>query len=359
MTTELLTYENSTGDYTARRFIRDGIAGNYEVVLEMIRVIRSSTKDYRVKNIAAELLKERNLTSYSDPERILRVIFDYVVKNVAYIQDPKGAIESVKGAYRTLFDKFGDCDDLTDTLCSLIASLGFESADICIALAKYSPNDITFQHVYAVVYLNGNRYPLDASLPHAQFGQEVKPYEVKEINVFDNVQGLDGFSGIWTNLRYTGRKASKATLGAIPNIANFLPLGFVSSSALSTGAALLNSQGTHSKSFSEVATNINKKLDTLINDLVKSEVALDLAQSEAAKAVSQLALTEKPNAQDYQTIKNSINEKFTFIQNFEEIAKANGWKVVYLNANAITILGASATAYGAYKLYKLLTRGYE
>ena len=35
MQTELLTYENDTDVPTTRRFIRDGIAGNYDVIYEM------------------------------------------------------------------------------------------------------------------------------------------------------------------------------------------------------------------------------------------------------------------------------------------------------------------------------------
>lgn len=357
MTVELLTYENNTDTPSGRRFIRDGIAGNYEVVLEMVRVIRNSDKDVRVKNIAAELLLERRLNSYSDAERILKVIFDYVAQNVSYVQDMAGSVESVKSAYRTLFDKFGDCDDLTVTLCSLAGVLGFENVNI--ALAKYLPTDTAFSHVYCVVYANQQRFVLDASLYPAEFNREIKPFEVKEINVFDNVAGIDGFSGIWTNAKYIASKGAKGVLGAIPSLTNYLPLGFVSSAALAGGATLLNSNK-QSKSLSETASAINKKLDSLINQLVNSQIALDLAQSEALRAVSQLALVQDiSNKRDFETVKNAINEKLTFIKDFERIAKIHGFRVVYLNSNAMLLLGTGAAMYGAYSLYKLITRGKE
>jgi len=353
---ELLTYENNTDAPTARRFIRDGIAGNYEVVYEMVRVIRNSNKDNRVKNIAAELLLERHLTSYSDSERVLRVIFDYVKNNVSYIQDVAGSVESIKGAYRTISDRFGDCDDLTVTLCSLASVLGFENVNI--ALAKYSKSDESFSHVYSVVYANGQRFPLDASIPYAEFGQEIKPYEVKEINVFSEIQGIDGLSGIWTNTRYLGRKTAKAALGAIPNLAYYMPLGFFSSSALATGATLLNQTNKRTKSLSETATAINKELDSLIQKLVHNQIALDLAQSQAVQYVAQFSLIDDiSNQEDYNVIKKSINDKLLFIKNFEQIAEQYGFTVTYLNPNAMLLLGAGAAGYGAYKLYQYFTKG--
>jgi hypothetical protein len=352
MATEMLTYQNPTGEATARRFIRDGIAGNYEVVFEMIRLIRESNKDYRVKQIATDLLLERHLTSYSNAETILKVIYDYVRRRVSYIQDMAGAVESVKSAYRTDSDRFGDCDDLTVLLCSLAGVLGFEN--VYIALAKYSPQDESFVHVYCVVYdRNGQRFALDASLPDGEFNTELPPYEVKEINVFDTVQGIDGISGFWTNTRYLGRKVAKATLGAIPNLIHFLPLGFVSSTALSSGAQLLQTGNKKQKSLSETATEINKNLDKIIFQLVNNRIALDLAQSYAAQYASQLSLVEEiPNDSDYKTIKTSINEKLFFIKNFERIAAEHGFKVTRLNANAMLLLGAGAAGFGAWQLLK-------
>jgi predicted transglutaminase-like cysteine proteinase len=177
--TELLTYSNSTGDSTRRRYIRDGIAGNYDVVFEMVHLIRQGNKDYQVKNIAADILERRHLTSYANGTRILQAIFSYVTDKVDYIQDSAGAVESVKSAYRTLLDGYGDCDDLTITTATLAGVLGFEKT--AIALAKYEKDDVTFSHVYTVVYYNDKRYVLDASLPNPVFNAEVKPFEVKEI----------------------------------------------------------------------------------------------------------------------------------------------------------------------------------
>lgn len=358
MQTELLTYQNDTGGETRRAFIRDGIAGNYDVVFEMVRVIRNSNKDYRLKNLTAELLKERHLDSYKTGEQLLRVIFNYVKENVSYIQDMAGSVESVKSAYRTLFDKFGDCDDMTVTLCSMAGVIGFENVNI--ALAKYSKDETSFSHVYAVIYgRNGERFALDTSLPNAEFNRELKPYEVKEINVFESVAGIDGISGIWQNTQYLGKKLAGAAMTALPSAVNFLPLGFVSGAALSTGAGLLNSQK-RNKSLNETATAINKQLDKIINQLINNQIALDLAQSNAAQYVSQLSLVKDvSNVDDYKTIRASIEEKFLFIKDFERIAAQYGYKVTYLNSNAMLLLGAGAGAYGVYKLFQLVKRGYE
>jgi hypothetical protein len=356
MSLELITYENSEGRETARRIIRDGIAGNYEVVYEMIRLIRSSNTDYRVKNIAAELLTERGFTSYASEETQLRAIFNYVKNSVKYVMDIAGAVESVKSAHRTLLDGFGDCDDLTVTVCSLAGALGFER--VAVALAKYSQNETSFSHVYPVIYTRGGaRYVLDVSLPDAQFNAEVKPFEIREIFVFDTVKGLDGVSGIWTNTRNFAKKIGNATLKAIPNAVEYLPLGFAGAVAFSGGAQLLNTSNKSSKSFSEIASEINRKLETIINQLVRGEIALDLAQTYAAQSVAQFSLIDDiPNAESYTTVKASVYQKLAFIKNYEAIAKANGLPVVYLNANAMFLLGASGAAYGAYQLYKFISQ---
>lgn len=355
MSTEVVINESATRPLY-RKVVRDGVAGNYEIVFEMIRLIRDGVDyDTGLQAVAANALKDAGLDSYSSAESQLRAIFDLVAARVTYIQDIAGRIESLKDARATLSDKYGDCDDQTVLNCSLAGCVGFE--DVRIAIAKYRADADSFAHVYCVVYVNGQRYVLDTTLPNAKFNEEVKATEVKEIKVFDNVQGFDGLSGAYNQARHHARKAARFAVRVVPAAVNVLPLGFMAGSAIATGADLIDrSTGEVSLSVPAVASEINRQLDKIINDLMRSRIAYDLAKSQALSIAANLGAVN-PDGEKYAfgVVHASIKDKLQFIANFKEYAAAHNIRIVYLDSTKMLIVGLGLTGATAYALY----RGYK
>lgn len=340
-----------------RKFVRDGVSGNYDVIFEMIRLIRNSVDyDQGIERAAKQILVDAHLDSNSDTQDQIQAVFNFVSKHTIYIQDLAGRIESLKDARATLRDGWGDCDDNTILNATLLGCLGFEN--VKIAMAKYSPSDSTFVHVYCVVYAdNGKRYVLDTTLPDKTFNTEIKPYEVKEIPVFENVKGLDGFSGAYTNARHHARRLVRFTIRAVPSACNVLPFGFLASSAIATGAELMDSATQNTLSISATASNINAELDQIILDLYSGKIAYDLAKTEALRVAAQLAAINMTQDDTYtiSVVGASIKSKLDFINNFPAYAKANNIRIVHLDSRLMLCAGiilAGGTGYLLYRGYK-------
>ena len=93
MTTELVTQGFNTAPSLG--FIRDGIAGNYQIVYQMARLIRSSvTYDKGIEALTKQIEAENKQDAYSDAADVLRSIFDFVKDHVRYTKDIAGKVES-------------------------------------------------------------------------------------------------------------------------------------------------------------------------------------------------------------------------------------------------------------------------
>lgn len=362
MSTEVVIQSSNTRPLY-RKIVRDGIAGNYEVVYEMIRLIRNSVDyDKGVEAVAKDILINAGLDSYSSATDQFHAVFNYIVEpvekrkhRIIYIQDIAGRIESLKDARATLSDGWGDCDDQTVLNATLLGCLGFEH--VCIAMARYNKDETSFSHVYCVAYEHGQRYVLDTTLPNGKLNDEVRAFEVKEISVFEDVQGLDGFSGVYNNARYHTKRMAKTAMQILPKATVMMPLGFVASNAFETGATLLNGTG-KTYSLPAIASQINAELDIIILDLMQSKIAYDLAKAQALQVVSQLATVETTSDDQYTLaiVGASIKEKLDFIDNFKAYAHVNNIKVVHLDSRVMLAAGLVLTAgigYFAYKGFKL------
>lgn len=354
MSTEV-TIQGNTTRPLYRKLVRDGVAGNYEVVYEMIRLIRNGVDyDKGVESQAKAVLINNNLNSLSSAQDQLEAVFSFVRANVTYIQDIAGRTESLKSARQTLSDGYGDCDDQTILNATLLGCLGFES--VKIAMAKYSKDADSFGHVYCVVYVNGKRFVLDTTLPNAELNKEVKAAEVREIGVFENVQGLDGFSGIYNNTRYHARRAARTVVRTLPSATNFLPLGFIAGNALATGASLIEKSAGDTLSLSNTATQINEQLDKIILDLLQSRIAYDLAKSYALQLAAQLMAVEVTRQDHYafEVVSKSVKSKLEFISNFKQYAEVNNIRLVHLDSSKMLYAGlalALGTGYIAYQQF--------
>lgn len=343
MTTELQTQNSTTGLYS-RSFIRDGIEGNYDVVYAMVRTVRNTVdNDKGFERFSKGLIINAKADGYSPRETVLRIIFDYV-KNLKYVADIAGRVENIKTARSTLSDGYGDCDDQAVLVASIVGCLGFEKTSI--AMARYDKNSTSFDHVYCVVYDNDKRYVLDTTLPNARFNEEVPAVEIKELSIFDDVPGLDGFGGIWNNSKHYGSMVGRALVSLAPKISDTLPIGFLPGTAFATGAEMLNSTlSSGQTSINTVASKINRELDTIILDLLNSRIALDVARSTAVKHAAQISAVEYPQIpnEDYQIITQSVKTKLAFIRDFESYAAGNNIPTHHLNPHLMLCAGLALT----------------
>lgn len=354
MSTEVTIQSNSARPLYST-IVRDGVPGNYEVLYEMIRIIRNSVDyDLGLQREAAGILLSAGLNSYSPGVDQLRAVFAYVASRVTYIQDISGRIESLKDARQTLSDKYGDCDDQAVLNASLLGCLGFEN--VKIAMAKYQKQAQSFAHVYCICYVNGKRYVLDTSLPNASFDQEIKPQEIREVGVFDNVNGYDGLSGAYSHIRHHARKAARFATRIVPGAVSVLPFGLIAGNALATGANLIDRSGDTALSVSATGSNIIAELDKIIYDLLRSRIAYDLAKTQALSIAANLAAVQAENEQyAFTVVRASIKDKLDFINKFPEYAKANNIKIVYLDSTKMLCAGlalAGGTAYVLYRNYR-------
>jgi hypothetical protein len=102
-----------------------------------------------------------------------RAIYDFVVESIRYTKDPKG-LEFIQTP--DLLLRFieaddiatGDCDDITTLGMALLKSIGF---DVAVKITSYS-HKRQFQHVYGLVYVNGEWLAFDAIRPDKFLGWE-------------------------------------------------------------------------------------------------------------------------------------------------------------------------------------------
>lgn len=352
MSTELQIHESNTRP-VSRSIVRDGVAGNYEVVYAMARIIRGSVDgDKPLEDFSVGLLAKDGETSYTDNAQILATVYNYVKSHVRYITDIAGRVESLKSARQTLSDGYGDCDDHAVLNCSILGCLGFDK--VFIAMARYSQDVTSFQHVYCVCYVDGKRYVLDTTLPDGQLNSEVPAIETKEISVFDHIQGLDGVAGIWTNTRHFAKTFGKALVEFAPSVASQLPMGLATGNAFAIGAQMIDGSMSNAKTVNTLGSTINVKLDEIIISLMRSQMAVDLAKAMAVQHAAQLSTIERTDvsADDYKAIKQSINQKLQFIKNFERYASDNDIKVVHSNPHLMLASGVLLTVGVGFMFYK-------
>lgn len=349
MSTQLVTY-NAT-DKPSFGIVRDGVQGNYDIALKMIDVIRNSvTADKGLEDFvkgagANHLFGEKGYTSYSPIEDTLERVYEFVKNNVRYASDIAGKVESIKSARQTLSDGYGDCDDQTILTATILAILGFEPK---VVLAGYG-NNANFQHVYTTVNVKGKRYVLDTILENGKLNDEVPTSKKYEIGVFDYLPALDGFQGLFFQLKSAARNLKRDTYSALPTILGALPTGFgyIANTVLHTGVNALSDNDLYSKSASEIGSEINIELDGIIQQLYNKSIALDYAKVLARQAGMNLAAVE-PNQPNYRIVYDSIKRKIDFINNFEKVANSQQISTLYLDGKLMLLIGVTLVSVGIF-----------
>lgn len=153
-------------------WLHKGKQGSLQTAAQMARLVREDTvRDQELQRFAAQILINNHLDSHAHKRDIVGVIFAYV-KQIKYIHDPAGSFDAVQSARQTIEKGFGDCDDLSVLLATLLAQVGLQPRFV---LARYKPNSKGYDHVYVDVVLpenEGGRIALDPSSARRGAGWE-------------------------------------------------------------------------------------------------------------------------------------------------------------------------------------------
>ncbi len=144
-------------------WIHNGKQGSIQTAAQMARLVREDTvKDEGLQRFAAQIVINAGLDSHAHKRDIVAAIFRYV-KQIHYIHDPTGSFDAVQNARTTIAKGFGDCDDLSVLLATLLALVGLTPRFV---LARYKAKSKGYDHVYVDVELpqgEGGRIALDPS----------------------------------------------------------------------------------------------------------------------------------------------------------------------------------------------------
>jgi len=156
--------------------------------VDRVKIIAAIVRKYFlepcVRRKAEEIIKQAGCGR--DQWCQIESIFNWVRDNIEYLEDGY-MVDTYKTPCETIASGFGDCDDMTILLDSLLASIGFPVGARIIAMKRDAP----FHHIYSlVVYpkkaqividewtgkakvLGGKVIPLDASVKGFRAGDEL------------------------------------------------------------------------------------------------------------------------------------------------------------------------------------------
>lgn len=169
-----------------RAILKNGDSG----VTQTIKLMREYVNEYAlnpdIKKLVSDIAKVMDYQNEfkSSCERrfkLIEYIFIYIIHNIKYKLDPPN-IELVKSAKHTILgnSKYGDCDDLSVALATLLKSAGFNVWFRCVAWKKEYGD--AFTHVFVMVELpcRTKVMPLDPSNNVSGFGNMVKYFRKKD-----------------------------------------------------------------------------------------------------------------------------------------------------------------------------------
>lgn len=150
-----------------------GDAGVSKTMVLIQRLVDSAIKDPFINRTAIEILQRAGAPQY-DQTAAARTLYDWVHRNIRYVQDPVGK-ETVRPANVILEVRAGDCDDINGVLIpSLLGTIGITTRGVTIAA---SPDSNDFTHIYAEALLDGRWVALDAARPNVVFGQAPESFK--------------------------------------------------------------------------------------------------------------------------------------------------------------------------------------
>lgn len=145
---KLLKYETKT--------IPAGAAG-VRATLDMMRsLVREHKKNMAIRDTTAGLVQSRHQKDFAGE---VKLIHAFVRDTIRYIRDVNG-VEVLQSPPETLKRGYGDCDDKSTLLATMLESIGHPTR--FVAVGK-SPN--SFSHVYVESRIGPKWIPLETTEP--------------------------------------------------------------------------------------------------------------------------------------------------------------------------------------------------
>lgn len=350
MATEIVEYQNDQPTFS---IIRDGIAGNIDIVGRMIDLVKDSTVlDKGVENLIKQRLVDWQLDSFSDTEAIFNAIYNFVkygdngFDGVTYIKDIQGRIESIKDARTTLQDGYGDCDDFSVLYATILSMLGYEP---CFVIARY-PDQETFSHIYTATYVNGERYVFDGILPNGHLNDEADGLIKEEICVYDETNEFNNtVKSVMRNIKNLMLQTKRNAKQVAPQLAGFLPAGFlVKQAARNMFSGISDSVS----SLSETGSQLSGEITDIIIRLQNGNISKENALSYARKRYSELFSVDRSNIDEatFNAIERKLRDKISYIENFEPYGAPNVAAHYGLSTQAYVLIGI--VGLGIYYFYR-------
>jgi hypothetical protein len=143
--------------------IPEGEAGIKVTLHRMAILVRRGIRDERILVLSRQITTNAPVANKAAE---LKTIFEWMVKNIRYVQDPVH-IEFIMHPAKLLEVKAGDCDDLSILFAALAESIGVPARFVAVkTLAGNDADDKgerRFNHVYPEAYVNGAWVPYDVA----------------------------------------------------------------------------------------------------------------------------------------------------------------------------------------------------
>jgi transglutaminase-like putative cysteine protease len=139
--------------------VPSGAAGIKATLHIMRAMVRAGKKNLQLRDFAAQLTRHIPQKDFSNEARAL---FEYVRDRVRYVRDIHG-VETVQTPDKTLQLGYGDCDDKSVLLATLLETLGHPTRFIAIGTRVAG----MYEHVYLETLIGRKWVAMDATEPHA------------------------------------------------------------------------------------------------------------------------------------------------------------------------------------------------
>jgi hypothetical protein len=172
-----------------KSILKAGDAGVEQTIKLMKKYADEYAGNPQIKKLVSDIEKVMDSQNEfsSDCKRkfkLIEYLYIYVIHNIRYELDPPN-IELVKSPKHTILgnSKYGDCDDLSVALATLLKCAGFECWYRVVAWKKGKGDDFT--HVFLMVELpcKSKVMPLDPSMRPGGFGNMVNYFRKKDYKV--------------------------------------------------------------------------------------------------------------------------------------------------------------------------------
>lgn len=142
------------------REIEDGPRGTLETLKLMRAVTRAGKRSLAIRQLSGSLVNGAQQKDYAEEARIIQA---FVRDRIRYVRDIRG-VETIQTPEKTLEFGYGDCDDKSTLVASMLESIGHPTRFVAMGL-----RDGPFSHVYVETKLGTKWAGVETTEP-VEFG---------------------------------------------------------------------------------------------------------------------------------------------------------------------------------------------